>query len=272
VHEADSFEAERARAAAGDAEGQTALAKLLLEAGGAGARAEAEQWLRRAAERGFARAKHLLGGLCLQDDKRGAEAVEWFRQAAHDGWPESIYMFAAMSERRGDIETARRLYVDAALKGYALAQDAVSGIHFERDTEEDHAPALHWAKAAARQGVPQAFTRLGTIYHEGRGTAQDPERAIACFLEGARRGHAGGQVMIGVAFHIGNCVATDLVESAHWLMRSVAQDHELGRIYLPDVLTELRPHQIKEAEWRANAPLPPVEIPAWAWLQDDEAD
>src|SRR5262249_16849564 len=156
------------------------------------------------------------------------KGLEWIAEATKDGHLPSIFVGASIYEEEGQPDTAKLLYEYAAQRGHAQSQDALGRIYFDRDTEADYVIARNWSEAAAEQGIPAAHTRLGTIYHEGLGTARDPQRAAACFLEGAKRGHHGAQLMIGGSYDVGAGVARDQIEAAKWILRSAEQGNELA--------------------------------------------
>ena len=101
---------------------------------------------------------------------------------------------------------------------------------------------------------------MGAIYHEGRGVSRDPPRAAAYFLEAAKLGHDGAQLMIGVTTHLGIGVAPDRIEAAHWLLRSAEQGNEFARAYLEAKagMSDLTPQELEEARWRTRQPLRPA--------------
>jgi TPR repeat protein len=256
MDETDSIETLRARAEAGDAEAQSDLGSRLARLG---SRAEAEQWFRRAAEQGLARAKHNLGVLYWHgEDSDTEEALNWFRAAAKAGWLPSIFVLGMLVERGGNIENAIKLYQIAAQGGLADAQDALSRLHFNRETEKDYEIARKWAEAAAEQGHALAIARLGTIYHEGCGVQRDPKRASAYFLEAANLGHDGAQLMAGAGMHLGIGVPVDRIEAAHWLLRSAQQGNEGAQAYLEGKagMADLTKQELEEAQRRAQQPLP----------------
>jgi TPR repeat protein len=250
-----SIEAILEKAKAGDAEAQNDFGRHLANSG---SRAEAEQWFRRAAEQGLAKAKHNLGVLYWRNDNRPREAVEWFVAAANDGWLPSTFVLGTMSEEQGNLDLARQLYLAAAERGHADSQNGLSRLYFDRDAEGDHEPARKWAEAAAQQGNASAMARLGTIHHEGRGTPRDPKRAAAYFLEAANLGHAGAQLMIGAAMHLGIGVQADRIEAAHWLLRSAQQGNEGAQAYLEGKagMADLTKQELEEAGRRGRQPLP----------------
>jgi len=227
------------QAEAGDAEAQNAVGRFYAESGcdPRSVRA-AEAWFRRAADQGLTRAKHNLGVLALRVGQNDVAAA-WLKSAAVDGWLPSIFALGGLQEEAGHEEQAAKLYEMAAQRGHAESQDALGRLLFALGTNEGYEKARYWSELAAAQGLASAQTRLGTIYHEGLGVKREPRRAASYFLSAARSGHAGAQLMIGAAYHLGIGVAADRVESAFWLMRSVAQGSDLAAAYLPRVQDEL---------------------------------
>jgi TPR repeat protein len=255
MDETASIEAILERAKAGDAEAQNDLGRHFAQSG---SRAEAEQWFRRAAEQGLAKAKHNLGVLYWQDQEGSQEAIDWFHAAARDGWLPSFHVLGVMLEEQGDREAAKQCYLTAAQRGHADSQNELSRLHFKPDTEEDNAISRRWAEAAAQQGHVEAMMRLGLIHNEGRATPRDPERAAAYMLQAANLGHDMAQFLLGVLYHTGAGVPPDSVEAAHWVLRSAEQGNEMAADYLQARagLADLPKHEIAEAHQRARQPLP----------------
>lgn len=253
------------KAEAGDAEAQSELGRSLIAVGD---RAGAERWFRRAAQQGLPKAKHNLGVLALQDGNI-PEACAWFEAASRDGWLNATFALSALYLEAGQVGDAMPLLESAARQGHPESQDALGRIHFERETDADDVIARQWSELAAAQGMPDAKARLGTIFHEGRGTPRDPARAAAYFLDAAHQDHAGAQAMIGVARHMGIGIAADRIDAAHWLMRSAAQGNVIAISYLGAKagLKDLRPAERAEAQRRASLPLsalPPPDLGAVA--------
>lgn len=265
----DSLEELLQKAQAGDAEAQSDLGRSLM---GSGNRAEAERWFLRAAEQGLPKAKHNLGVLAVQDGNM-PEAFRWFGEAAKDGWLNSTFALGMLHHEAGDIEDAMRHLESAARQGHADSQDALGRIHFDRETRADDVIARQWSELAAAQGSAAAKTRLGTIFHEGRGVPRDPARAAAYFLDAAHQGHPGAQSMIGVALHMGVGIATDRIEAAHWLMRSAAQGNPIASAYLNAKagMSDLQSHEREEARRRAGLPLSSLQPPDLRALPRDAA-
>jgi TPR repeat protein len=104
------------------------------------------------------------------------------------------------------------------------------------------------------KGDAVAQVTLGTIFHDGLGVAQNPERAVWWFLQAAKQGHAGAQAMIGVASHLGIGIEADRLHAVRMLMLSAAQRDPIAKAYLPTVYAELTPDErLLLEEWLRKA-------------------
>ncbi|HET8706866.1 MAG TPA: hypothetical protein VFM46_11255, partial [Pseudomonadales bacterium] len=56
------------------------------------------------------------------------------------------------------------------------------------DVEENYPEAFRWLSIAADKGSPRAISNLGVCYLEGWGTERDQAKAIALFLQAAKKG------------------------------------------------------------------------------------
>jgi hypothetical protein len=133
----------------------------------------------------------------------------------------------------------------------------LSWILLESDViESDHAEALRWALAAAKQGIASSMTRVGMIYHNALGVERDPRAAVEWWQRGALAGDADGQAMLGAAYHLGSGVPTDRLTAFVWLLRARAGRSNLAARFFATVEAALSEEEIAEAEYRAAQPLP----------------
>jgi hypothetical protein len=58
-----------------------------------------------------------------------------------------------------------------------------------------------------------------------------------------------------VAYHIGKVFEKDIVQAAHWIMRSARQGNQIGVMYWDDLAKELTDEQYEEAKVLARRPL-----------------
>ena len=89
--------------------------------------------------------------------------------------------------------------------------------------EREQAEATQLYRLAAEQGVAGAQCRLGVMYAEGRGVAQDNTESVRWFRLAAEQGDAEAQAALGLAYAAGRGVAQDLVASYSWLTIAAAQ-------------------------------------------------
>jgi TPR repeat protein len=132
-------------AKAGDARAEAWMGVIKRKAG---AREEAKEWYRRAAEKGNRMAISRLALIYQYDHKDLQEAALWYRRGAEAGYAEM------------QTELARR-YLD--------------GHGVPRDEQE----AFRWYFAAASRNYPEAYLPVAQLYAGGTGTTRDPLEAYA---------------------------------------------------------------------------------------------
>jgi len=85
---------------------------------------------------------------------------------------------------RADLQSALRIWMDAARSGDPAAQTHVGEI-YERGlgVEPDYAAAASWYQKAADQGYLRATFNLGTLYEQGLGVPQDGLKALNLYRQ-----------------------------------------------------------------------------------------
>ena len=104
-HEREHIAAWQEAAAGGDTEAMLHLARAAKHSHHPDAEAEAESWLRAAADRGSLEAVHKLG-IMLWHRGECEAGEELVRQAAVGGYQDAIARMGQFCERRGDLEGA----------------------------------------------------------------------------------------------------------------------------------------------------------------------
>ena len=109
---------------------------------------------------------------------------------AHDPSPTALQRRmmepARDAERRGDLGTAFDQYRRAAESGIAMAQLRLGRMYQQgTGTAQDDAQAVRWYRAAADQGYPPAQIALAKMYEQGRGVAQDHAAALVWYHRAA---------------------------------------------------------------------------------------
>jgi TPR repeat protein len=113
----------------------------------------------------------------------------------------------------------------AALAGGAYAGSLEEGL--EAYHAKDYAKAVELWRPLADQGDAAAQYRLGTLYAEGKGVAQNDETAFAWMLKAANQGDPDAQYNVGASYAGGTGVKKDDAEAAKWFQRAANQ----GMVY-----------------------------------------
>ena len=89
--------------------------------------------------------------------------------------------------------------------------------------EQDQAEAIQLYRLAAAQGIAGAQCRLGVMYAEGRGVAQNDRGSVRWFRLATDQGDAEAQDSLGLAYSTGSGIPQDFVASHMWMTLAVAQ-------------------------------------------------
>lgn len=131
---------------------------------------------------------------------------------------------------------------------FELAEHILYGDESSRDLKQ----VVRLLEQAAQGGIPNAWFRLGKIYHDGLTGAPDYGRALDYYTRAARVGVAEAQHNIGAMLVSGRGVKRDLVEGLAWLIVATKAGAVSGaEIQVRDRLAK-RPAEIKAAETRAG--------------------
>ena len=214
-----------------------------------------EEWLRKAAEKGYAEAQRTLG-VKYHYAAKGypldlTEAVKWYTLAAEQGDREAKKSLdelkgevAAQEEaEQGDAETQYRMALrirdnpelggfsnearmNEALKWYRMAAenghkaalfDLAEGFAFGAwFARQDFAEAAKWYRKLAEQGDPMGQGMLGWLYATGRGVPEDRKTAVEWFRKGAAQGNAEAQYGMGVSIEESWLESFYLSEPENW--------------------------------------------------------
>ena len=165
-------------------------------------------------------------------DADEAEAARWFRQAALQGNVEAQYHLARLVARgaRGlkqDLDTALKLYQDAASKGHPQAMNALGQAYQQgRGTEADLAKAAEWYAKAAELSLADAQNNLGMLYLEGKGVNRDLGQAFRLFESAAAQNDPWGLNNLGGMYEMGWGTAVDTARALGLYRQSLAQGND----------------------------------------------
>ena len=233
---------------------------------------KAAEWFRKAAERGYADAQLMLGG--MYDDGEGVpqdkvDAYVWFLLAASRGnkfapnisyWHE--HELTADEINAAQEEAARRAaampempaaevnrLLPAAEQGDAEAQYLLGMIyHRGKAVLRDYRETAKWHRKAAQQGHAEAQAVLAALHYNGRGVAQDGREALQWSRKAAEMGHAAAQYNLGDFYLNGNVVDADAQEAYVWFSLSAAQGDADAQETLDKLAKDLTPAEIASAQ------------------------
>ena len=243
----------------GHASSQYQLGLLLLEGAGIGRdRAQAVQWLERAASRGHKGAlaqlngmaaggdvaAHLALGLIARDHARGGRAaVRHLRAAAAAGDPQGLLALGELYRAGGAIGPDQ---VYAAILFRAAADAAMKAVRNARQQEtagilgpgSDEWLEVAVARTRAAHAFPpdrntdqsELFARywVGLALMAGAGTMADTPRGLAHHRAAAERGFDLAEFSLGLLYERGHGLPRDLDSARHWLARAAAHGHPLA--------------------------------------------
>jgi len=157
---------------------------------------QAEAWLKKAADQGYAQAELALG-LLLEKRNSGiaeddAQAAGLLRKAADQGLAEAQYQLA-LSYRHGIGVT------------------------------EDNAQAAAWLQKAAQQKNANAMAELADLYAHGQGVGKDEKQTFALATQAAALGSAQGEYELGLAYESGQGTKKDKGQATDWYRKAADQ-------------------------------------------------
>ncbi|HWC37824.1 MAG TPA: tetratricopeptide repeat protein [Acidimicrobiales bacterium] len=192
----------------------------------------------RPAERGHARALHILGKKL--EDSDAAKAEDCFRWAARSGDTDAIADLGVMTAMRGDLSAAKGLLLQAARSGHARAMYNLGvlseGVDAQR-TEE-------WYRRSAQAGFADAMYNLG-VHLEAHGAPEDAEE---WYREAASSGHTHAMNNLGAALQR----RRELREAELWYRRA-AQAGNADAMNNLGALLERRGEVDPAARWYRRA-------------------
>jgi hypothetical protein len=93
----------------------------------------------------------------------------------------------------------------------------------------DYATALREWTPLAERGIPEAQFKLGILYGQGLGVAQNETDTLQWYRQAAEQGYAAAQYNLGIHYLLGKGVAQDDAEAARWLSRAAEQGIPLAQ-------------------------------------------
>lgn len=98
--------------------------------------------------------------------------------------------------------------------------------------EKDYLKAIELWRPLAQAGDPAAQYRLGDLYAEGKGVAQNDAEAALWFERAAEQGEPMAQYNLGASYVEGTGVKKDVAAAAKWFRRAADQGVALAQLNL----------------------------------------
>lgn len=121
---------------------------------------------------------------------------------------------------------AKELYLRAARAGYPQAQFKVGLMYLDgRGVAQDYGEAMRWFRSAAESGHAGAETAIGDMYANGQGVSEDEAEAAEWYRKAAAREYSWAQFHLGQAYEGGKGVDRDYAEAARWYRLAAHQSN-----------------------------------------------
>ena len=122
-----------------------------------------------------------------------------------------------------------------------LPGTAISGSLYEAKTAiklHQYKKAIKLLTIEAKKNNPTAQYHLALLYHSGKGTRQDYNKAFYWFKKSAVNGNVRAQYNCGVLFENGYGVKVNKQKAIHWYEMSAKQGHNLSKKKLDMLLSK----------------------------------
>jgi len=125
---------------------------------------------------------------------------------------------------KGDFKTALKELKPLAEQRNASAAVRLGWMYAEGNgVAQDHKEAVKWYRLAAEQGDAEAQYNLGVMYQDGKGVNQYYREAVKWYRLSADQGYAVAQNNLGTMYYHGKGVAQDQKEAEKWFKLAAQQ-------------------------------------------------
>lgn len=209
---------------------------------------EAGEYLRKAAEDGFAEAQREYGRY-WEAEQYDEKALEYYKLADKQGDPEAHELLNKLQKRlnspvldKKDISLAR----ESLQAGVHTQETGAAELKAQNDkgvalcNAGNYAEGVSWFRKAADQGYAPAQLNLGKMYKSGSGISQDYAQAAGWIRKAADQGLAEAQILLGLLYDEGHGVAQDHTQATDWFRKAAEQGNAeaqdtLGVSYLEGI-------------------------------------
>lgn len=145
-------------------------------------------------------------------------------------WPAIADLESAVADvQRGNYEAAFQELKRLSELGDPAAQVRLGGLYEQGlGIAQDYAEALRWYRASAEQGYPMAQGLMGDVYSYGLGVPVDWSEAVRWYRMAAEKEVPSAQVSLGYAYETGQGVAQDESQALHWYFEAANRNDPQG--------------------------------------------
>ncbi len=175
-------------------------------------------------------------------------------------------------ERAAFTEEMMVHYKAAAEQGVPMAYYKLGELYYADDfgPDQDFEEAYVYYQDAAEEGILDAYYKLGQMHHQGEGIPVTLEEAAYYYMQAAAGGHGKAVEVIARFYLNGTGVTRDLDRAQHWLVMLAESGDEEYLIALGNVMMERQDYTEAQKLFRklVKHPLPEVESFAYVRLAE----
>ena len=152
------------------------------------------------------------------------------------------YQQAVTEYNAGHYSEVLRLLQPLAEQGDAEAQYKLGLMYANgQGVAQDYQQAFSWFQKSANQGYDVAQYKLGEIYEQGQGVTQDYQQAIVWYQKAAVQGYDVAQYALGNMYRDGKGVVKDYQQAKMWYQKVLEQpDTLINTVIKPIVRNDLQ--------------------------------
>ena len=188
---------------------------------------EAVKWYKKAAEQEYAQAQYNLGDCYYFGygvEQSYTEAVKWYTLAAEQGNEKAQEALARLEEVKRKAEEKRKQEAEEEARRKAQEEAEKNyNIGIEHYKKEEYSEAAKWYKKAAEQGHAEAQCQLARCYSWGHGLTKDYSKAFEWYKKAAEQGHAEAQCQLADCYFWGHGLTKDYSKAFEWYKKAAEQ-------------------------------------------------
>lgn len=133
--------------------------------------------------------------------KDSEEAAECFKKAANLGYVDAMVELGDYYQGvLVDLKKAKSWYQAAAEEGHPVAQNKL-GVLYANEDQPDYQEAIKWYKKAMKQDNAWAYYNFSCLLWEGKGTAENKEKAIKMMKKSIALGNTAAKEQLDEMLH-----------------------------------------------------------------------